>query len=85
MKFSPPAKTGLLMGILGAAVVCALCVWGILSSTSSTAVIGFIFIPFVFAISFIGFFVSGYLITYVKIYLSNAPRVFNFKKEKLPD
>ena len=79
MKLNTSTKTGLVIGFIGAIVVSILIVFTIFSSTSSTAAIGFIFIPVWFVISFIGFFVLGYCTGYIKTWLTNIPRVFNLK------
>jgi len=79
MKISTSTKTGLVIGVIGAVTISLLIVFSIFRSTSSTAAIGFVFIPIYFAIAFIGFFILGYCIGYIKTWLAGAPRIFNFK------
>ena len=79
MKISTPTKTGIGIGFIGAIAVSLLIVFSILRSTSSTAAIGFTFIPVYFVIAFVGFFIWGYSLGYIKAWLASATRTFNFK------
>ncbi|EKE25761.1 MAG: hypothetical protein ACD_5C00041G0003 [uncultured bacterium] len=65
------AKTGLWFGTIGAIIVSILMVLNIERSSSSTAAIGFIFIPFYFAIFFGIFFLLGSCVQYVRNYFAN--------------
>lgn len=79
MKLSTSTKIGLGIGLIGAIAISILIVFTILRSTSSTAAIGFVFIPVYFVIAFVGFFIWGYSLGYIKIWLASAIRIFNFK------
>ena len=79
MKISTSTKAGIGFGFIGAIANSILIVFSILRSTSSTAGIGFIFIPFYFVIAFVGFFIWGYSLGYIKTWLASATRTFNFK------
>ncbi|MBI3305056.1 hypothetical protein HYZ80_01880 [Candidatus Parcubacteria bacterium] len=79
MKISTSTKTGLVIGVIGASIISLLIIFSIFRSTSSTAAIGFVFIPVYFAIAFIGFSILGYCVGYVKAWLGSVPRIFNFK------
>jgi hypothetical protein len=79
MKLNTPTKTGLGIGFTGAIIVLILIVATIFRSTSSTAAIGFVFIPVWLAICFIAFFIFGFCIGYIKTWLKNTPLVFNLK------
>ena len=70
---------GLGVGFVGAIAISALLVFTILRSTSSTTAIGFVFIPVYFVIAFLGFFIWGYSLGYIKTWLANTSRIFNFK------
>lgn len=72
-------KTGLVIGVIGALIVSLLIVFSIFRSTSSTAAIGFIFIPIYFAIAFVLFFILGYCIGYIKTWARSVPSAFNFR------
>ena len=76
MKFNTSTKAGLGIGIVGAVVTTIMIVLAILRSTSSTAGIGFIFVPIYFAASFVGFFILGYCIGYIKTWVVTTPRIF---------
>ena len=79
MKISTSTKTGLGVGFIGAIATATLIVFSILRSTSSTASIGFVFIPVYFSIVFAGFFIWGYSLGYIKTWLVSTARIFNFK------
>jgi len=72
-------KTGLKVGILGAIATLILMVLSITRSTSSTAAIGFIFIPVYFAIAFAGFFVWGYSVGTIGLWRESTARKFDLK------
>jgi hypothetical protein len=72
-------KTGLKVGALGAIATSILMVLSITRSTSSTAAIGFIFIPVVFAISFAGFFVWGYSVGTIGMWRESTARSLDLK------
>jgi hypothetical protein len=72
-------KTGLTVGVVGALATSILIAVSITRSTSSTAAIGFIFIPIYSAISFAGFFVWGYSIGTIGIWRESAARRFDSK------
>jgi hypothetical protein len=74
-----PAKTAVVLGITGAIVFSWLIVLSILRSTSSTAGLGFIFVPVYFAVAFVGFFTLGYCIGYIKTWSAAVPRAFDLK------
>lgn len=59
-------KIGFLFGILGASIFAGLQIAAILRSTSSTAAIGFIFVPIWSCLAFGVFFLFGYSIGYVR-------------------
>jgi hypothetical protein len=65
MKISTSAKIGLGIGLIGAIETSIL-----FGSTSSTAAIGFVFRPVYFVIFFIGFYIWGYSLGYIKIWSS---------------
>jgi hypothetical protein len=69
-----PAATvlGLMFGVLGALVIGGLQVAAIGRSTSSTAPIGYIFVPILMLAAFAVFFVFGYGIGYVRDQLSQG-------------
>jgi hypothetical protein len=79
MKMSTSTKIGLGIGLIGASMISVLLVFTIFRSTSSTAGIGFVFIPVYFVIAFAGFFIWGYSLGYIKTWLANTTRTFNPK------
>lgn len=79
MRISTSTKIGLGIGFIGAIAISILIVFTIFRSTSSTAAIGFVFIPVWFGVAFGGFFIWGYSLGYIKTWLANVPRIFNFK------
>ena len=79
MRISTSTKIGLGIGFIGAIAISILVVFTILRSTSSTAAIGFVFIPVYFVIAFVGFFIWGYSLGYIKTWFANVARIFNFK------
>ena len=70
-----PLITGILVAIVAFAVVCILGGWIIQSSSSSTAAIGFIFLPFEAFIIAIPFFVIGFCAHYAIVKLRQRARV----------
>ena len=72
-------KTGLTVGIIGALATSILMVLSITRSTSSTAAIGFIFIPVYFAMFFAAFFVWGYSIGTIRMWRESTARRIDLK------
>lgn len=72
-------KIAVLIGFIGAVLISIFNVSAINHSHSSTAVVGFVFLPFVFLIAFAGFFIFGYCACYLKTWYSTLPRVLNLK------
>jgi hypothetical protein len=72
-------KTGLAFGFVGAIATSILVAFSIMRSTSSTAAIGFIFIPVYFAMSFAGCFVWGYSIGSIREWRKDTTRRFDSK------
>lgn len=79
MKISTSTKIGLGIGFIGAIAISILIVFTIFRSTSSTAAIGFVFIPVWFGVAFGGFFIWGYSLGYIKTWFASAVRMSNFK------
>lgn len=65
---------GLGVGLIGAIATITLMTFAIFRSSSSTAAIGFIFLPFYFGVAFTGFFIWGYSLGYIKSWLAGAAR-----------
>jgi hypothetical protein len=79
MATSVFTRIGLGLGLIGATITSILIVFSILRSTSSTAAIGFVFIPVYFVMSFVAFFIWGYSLGYIQTWLASAKRIFDFK------
>ncbi len=73
-----PLITGLFVAIVAFAVECVLEIWSIQSSSSSTAAIGYVFLPFVAFFTAIPFFVIGFCAHYAAVKLRQRARVGYF-------
>jgi len=69
-----PLITGILVAIVAFAVYCIFGIWCIRSSSSSTAAIGYIFLPFEAFITAIPFFVIGFCAHYAVVKLRRSAR-----------
>ena len=67
--------TGMIVAIVAAVVTCIVEVWCIRYSSSSTAAIGFIFLPFTAFIAAIPFFVFGFFAHYAVLKLRQRQRI----------
>jgi hypothetical protein len=79
MKNYSAKAIGLGFGFIGAAVIGTLEVAGILHSTSSTAAIGFIFLPIPCLLAFCAFFIFGYSVGYIRDQRANETKKIRFQ------
>lgn len=77
MKISLPVKMGLGVGLIGAIATIAMMTFAIFRSSSSTAAIGFIFLPIYFGMAFVGFFIWGYSLGYIKAWFAGTARTWH--------
>ena len=72
-------KMGLLIGLAGAVLASILALLSILKSSSLFAPTEIVFIPALFLIAFLGFFIFGCCVGYIRVWLSKFPRVLNVR------